>query len=234
MFNYLKIGIKLGAGLFFTLVFLVVVSTVSLLRFSNIASTMKIIFENQMPITAMTHELTENTLNIGRSVRNLVLSDDKSVEAQQLQKIAKLSQLNRDVIGRIKPMLNTEKGKLLFNKVEESSNQFTGALNLIIPLANSSSPTYNPQLATKYLFGEYSKVVNAELDALMDFASFQKAVSDGAVKLVLETADSVKPVLMASIILAMLCGWWFIRIIKRPLKDAIGPLKQAAGIDNLR
>ena len=117
MFKNLKIGVKLGVGFGFVLILLIVVSTTSVLRIVDLAANTSTIVTDRMPKIDMSNEIMQNNLIIARSLRNIVLSTDKNVEKAQLEIIANARKRNSELLDKIKPMLNSEKGKALFEKV---------------------------------------------------------------------------------------------------------------------
>ena len=225
MFKNMKIGVKLGIGFAFVTALLIVIAAVSVMRLSELSASTKIIVEDRMPMIAMSNEVISNTLEIGRSVRNLILTSNKDMEKEQLDLIARLRKDSSEMLDKIKPMINTEKGKALFDKSEEARAKFNEALDRIIPLADSSSSTYNAQKATDYLFGEYAKDADADLSSFREFANAQKELSDASGKQAIETVNSAKSLVMAlsviAVILAIIFAWWLTRLITRPLVEAV-------------
>ncbi|MHB1301794.1 MAG: methyl-accepting chemotaxis protein [Burkholderiales bacterium] len=225
MFKNLKIGMKLGVGFAFVLALLITVSAISLIRISGISSATNVIVNDRMPMVSMADEVMQNTLEIGRSERDLLLSTDKAVEKAQMEKIEALRKRNTELTDKIKPMISTEKGKMLFDKSEVLRGKFSDALDKIIPLSNSSSPTYNTQAATEYLFGEYGKDADADLEGFKAFADAQQELSDESGKAVLETASAAKTLVtaiaIAAVLLTVVFAWWLTRMITRPLAEAV-------------
>lgn len=225
MFKNLKIGMKLGVGFAFVLALLIIVSAIALMRISSISSATNVIVDDRIPMVAMADEVMANTLEIGRCVRDLILSTDKSFERSCMERIQTLRKRDADLADKIKPMISTEKGKALFDKSEELRGKFSEVLDRIIPLADSSSPTYDAKQATEYLFGDYSKDADADLEGFKEFAESQKELSDESGKAVLQTASSAKSVLLAiaiaAVILTLVFAWWLTRMITRPLAEAV-------------
>ena len=225
MFKNLRIDMKLGAGFAFVLALLITVSTLSLIRISGISSSTDVIVNDRIPMVSMADEVMKNTLEIGRCVRDLVLSTDKAFEKSCMEKIEKLRKKNVELNEKIKPMISTEKGRVLFEKSEQAKARFDEVLDTIIPLANSSSPTFSAEKATAYLFGDYGKDADADLEAFTAFADAQKELSDESGKAVLEAASAAKSIVLAISIIAVALtiafAWWLTRMITRPLAEAV-------------
>jgi methyl-accepting chemotaxis protein len=225
MFKNLKIGMKLGIGFAFVLLLLLVVSTVSLLRIADMTAGTAKIVDDRMPKIEMSNEIVENTLFIARAIRNVVLSTDKNYEKAQLEIIANSRKRNGEILDKLKPMLNTEKGKAMFEKVIEARGKYGAAIDTIVPLANSSSPTFNAPKATEYLFGDYGTAANNYVDQIKAFGNFQKEMAEKSAKEAVETAASAKMLVLLfssiAVLLTALMAWWITRSITRPLAAAV-------------
>ena len=225
MFKNLKIGMKLGIGFAFVLILLLAVSIISLLRIADMAEGTAKIVNDRMPKVEMSNEIVENTLLIARAIRNVVLSTDKSYEKAQLEIIADHRKRNSEIVDKIKPLINSEKGKLMFEKVLETRGKYSAALDVIVPLANSSSPTFNAQKATEYMFGEYGTAANNYVDQIKALGSFQKELAEKSGKDAIAIAASAKMLVLLfsafAVVLTALMAWWITRSITRPLNEAV-------------
>ena len=225
MFKNLKIGMKLGVGFALVLILLITVSTVSMLRLTEMTAATAIIVDDRMPKIDMSNEIIENTLNNARAIRNVVISTDKNVEKANLETIASMRKRNGELFDKIKPMITSEKGKELFEKMSEARAKYSAGLDTLIPLANSSSPTYNAQKATEYLFGEFTPIANNYMEAAHNFANLQKGLAEKSGKDAAETASAAKTLVLTvsivAVILTILFAWWLTRMITRPLAEAV-------------
>jgi len=177
MFKNLKIGVKLGAGFAFVLLLLVAISAISLMRISDMTTATTVITDDRMPKMEMSNEIMMNTMKMARAIRNVVIATDKNFEKSQIDLIANTRKTNGEIMDKIKPMLSTEKGKAMFEKIVEARAKYGQAIDTIIPIAYSASPTYNPKQATEYLFGEYTKAANDYLEQVQNFSDFQKELA---------------------------------------------------------
>ena len=158
MLNNLKIGLRLGMAFAIVLIMLIAVSAVSLLRISDMAAGTANIVDDRMPKVAMSNEIMENTLLMARAIRNVILSNDKPFEKAQIELIANLRKRNGEILDKLKPMINSESGKADFAKMVETRAKYGTAVDHIIPLADSSSPTHSVQKATDHLDQVLSEV----------------------------------------------------------------------------
>jgi len=225
MLKNLKIGLRLGIGFAIVLALLITVSIVSFLRISDLASGTAQITDDRMPKVAMSAEIQQNTLFIARSARNIILSNDKTFEKGQIEFIAKTRKANGDIFDKLKPMLNSPKGKEMFEKMAAARTKYGAALETLLPLADSSSPTHNVQKATEFLFGDYTKVANDYIQETKAFGEFQSELATKSAKEAAETASFAKTMVVTlsliAILLAVAIGFFITRSITKPLGEAM-------------
>ena len=228
----LKIGIRLGVGFGLVLILLITVSAISLLRISDISAAVADVVDDRMPKVEMATEIQLNTLIMARALRNTIMSSDKNFEKAQLEIVAKARKANGELIDKIKPMLHTQRGKELFENVVIARAAYGKAADTLIPLADSSSPTYNEQKAKEFLFGEFGKVANEYVEATKVFIDAQKEYARKAGKLSQETASSAKSIVVmltiVAVIAALLFAWLVARSITRPVNEALNAANRLA------
>ncbi|WP_319244863.1 methyl-accepting chemotaxis protein [uncultured Propionivibrio sp.] len=232
MFKNLKIGLRLGLGFGVVLLLLVLLSTLSIERISTINNDTVDIVENRMPKIEMATEIRENLLIMARSIRSLIMSNDKAFEKLQVDTIMKARQRNTELVETLKPLLNTEKGKALHAKMVDARAKYVAVLNVLIPIANSNSPTYNAEKATALLFGEYTTVAGVYLDITKEFSDFQKNGAEAAGKNAIADAKAARTTIISIAAIALLLGfmlaWWITRSITAPVNAVSDAAKKMA------
>ena len=235
MFKNLKIGVRLGFGFGIVLLLLIVISTVSINRLGRTTENTISIVDDRMPKIEMASELEVNLLTLGYSLRSMLLSRDKNFVDTQMQAIAKARQRNTEILEKLKPMMNSEKGKELFGRLLEARTKFGVAVDTLLPLADSSSPQFNAEKATAYLFNEYAAVAGPYLAATKDFGAFQKESAKAIGETAVADAGSAKTLVMIlapiALILGVFLAWWITRSITRPVNDAVGAATRIADGD---
>ncbi len=225
MFKNLKIGVRLGLGFGFVLLLLAIISTVGIWRMASMSAATAAITEERMPMVQMAEEMKVNTLLMARAIRNVVISTDKSFERAQIDSIADARKRNGELMDKIKAMLNTDKGKELIDKVTAARSKYGNAVDAILPLANSASPTYSAEKATQYLFGDYTAAANDYLEQVSGFAKFQQDLADQSGKEAAATASSARAIVLAlslvAFVLAILFAWWVTRSITGPINESV-------------
>ena len=225
MFNNLKIGMKLGAGFALVLVLLIVISVVSLMRINDMTAETKEITEDRMPKIEMSSYIMIDTLKVARAIRNLLLRTDQKAEKEQMEIIADSRKRNNEVMEKFKVSVKSEKGKQLLDKMTESRTKYGQAIDTIVPLAYSASPTYDPKQASLFLFGDFTKAANDYVEQLQKFSDFQKEQANKASSDAAETAAAAKEIVWILAIVALslttLIAWLLTRSITRPLAEAV-------------
>ncbi|AXS81417.1 methyl-accepting chemotaxis protein [Dechloromonas sp. HYN0024] len=225
MFKNLKIGVRLGIGFGIALTFLIAVASVSLMRMADITAATTNIVDDRMPKIEMSTELQINTLIMARSVRNLIMAEDKAFEKAQIEIVMKARKRNAEILEKLTPMINTPKGKDMLSAMVNARTKYGAAVDEMLPIADSSSPKYNQKKAIEYLFGEYTRVANDYIEATKVFSDFQKEMAAKSGKNAEETSASAKTtVLILAVIatvLAIVFAWWVTISITRPINEAV-------------
>ncbi|MEY2633190.1 MAG: hypothetical protein RIR00_1844, partial [Pseudomonadota bacterium] len=204
MLNNLKIGTRLVLAFGSVLVLLIALSLLAISRIGELNHDISGITNDRMPKIEMSAQMVENTLLQARSVRNLILAEDKPFEKQQLELIGELRRQNSEILNKIEPMVNSVKGKELFSQLKSQRERYAAAVDQLLPIAYSASPQYNPKKATEFVLGEYSKTANAYVEALKHFQNFQKESAEKAGREAEELAASGRTLVLAIALFAVL------------------------------
>jgi len=225
MFKNLKIGVRLGFGFGFVLLLLTCIAALSIMRIGELNSGIDDVVDGRIPKIVMANELVANAYIVGRSARNMILSSDKKFEKEQLEVIAKARKRNGEIIDAMKPLVNSEKGQELLGKVIEVRVKYGESLEKLLVLADSSSPQYNAEKATQFLFTDFQQVGSTYVETLANYSSFQVEAGKKAGKTAAELAGSGKTLILvlavAAFVLAAVFAFWLIRSITGPIIEAV-------------
>jgi|GEM_PF-4948226 CHASE3 domain sensor protein len=216
MFRNLKLGMKLGIGFALVLALLIGISTISILRITNISSAMTDIIDRRVPEVKLSNEVLENMMLVRISLRNVLLSSDKNYIQGQIDVLNEAKRKNSEVFDQLKPMIHTEGTKALFEKMGEARKNYVAAVNTFLPLADISSAQYDEVKAKQYLFGDYAKATSEFTTQIKNFIA---SVSNDIEKSGKEAEDLgsaakslVLTISIAAIILTILFAWWITRM----------------------
>src|SRR5664279_174535 len=201
MFKNLKIGTRLGLGFGLVLLLLVIISATALLRISTLASATRLVVDDRLPKIEMISEVQENTLNIGRAIRNVILATDAKFEKGQLEIITQLRKRNDEILDKLKPTITIAKGKEYLEQVMLAKKNYNAALDAIIPIAFTGSPQFDAKKATEYLFSDFTKPANDYVEATKAFSKFQKEL---AAESGVEATDTARSATIVVLILSVI------------------------------
>jgi methyl-accepting chemotaxis protein len=225
MLSNLKIGVRLAIGFALVLVLLLTISATSLTRLADMAAGTADIVNDRMPKVEMSNQVNENVLIMARAVRNVILSNDKAFEKEQIEVVAKMRKENTEILDKLKPMINSAKGKEMFDKIMAARAKYSLAVDTIVPLADTSSPTHNAEKATAYLFGEYTAVANDYLKQVDDFGKYQAELAVKVGKEAGETASAARTLVVTisiiAVLLALVIAFFITRSVTLPIRDAV-------------
>jgi len=221
----MKIGVRLGAGFAFVLLLLAVIVTVSYVRLSQLGDNIDAIVTDRMVKIQLAGDMVENTLMMARSVRNVIISNDKAVEKVNIETVAKMRAANGEILDKLKPTIHSAEGKEDLARVLAARDKYGKAVDTMIGFADTTSPTHNADKAAAYLFGEFGTLANDYVDAVKLFATHQRghAVKFGETSMQAANFAEVLVLSMAAVafLLAAVIGVWLTRGITRPLSQAV-------------
>ena len=232
MFKNLKIGVRLGLGFGLTLFFLVAISVISINRIGELTSNTVDIVDDRIPKIEMATEVRENLLVMARGLRSLILSTDKNFEKVQIENIAKARKRNGEILEKMKPLLTTEAEKSQLVKMGEARAKYSDAVDVMLQIADSSSPQYNAAKATAYLFNEYSQVANTYLERTKEFSDLQKKNTEVIGAQSIESANAAKYLVLflslGAFGFAVAFAWFVTRSITKPVNEALSAASRIA------
>ncbi len=235
MFNNLKIGVRLGLGFAFVLLMLAAISILSITRINELNAGIDELAEGRIPKIVMADELAFNVQLVGRGVRNMIMTTDKSVEKLQLEAIAKARSRNSEIYQQVVPLVQTEKGKAILAKAAEARSKYSAVTDKLLLLADTSSSQYNQDKAVQLLFGEYTEVAGVYNAVLAEFSAFQidgaKKAGTHAVELASSSRSLVITLASVAFVLAALFALWLTRSITRPVNQVVDAAKKMAAGD---
>ena len=225
MFKNLKIAVRLGLGFGVVLLFLAFIAILSISKISELNDNTILVVNDRIPKIEMSTEIVENTLSIGRAVRNLLIAHDATFEKTQAETIASMRKRNGEILDKLKTILNTEKGKAALVELVDARNKYDSALDLLLPLADTMSPQYNENKATAYLLGDFTPIANSYVEKARALADVTKKATEDDGKASIASATSARQLVIslaiAAFIIAIAFAIWVTRAITRPIAAAV-------------
>ena len=234
-FNKLKIGARLGAGFSFVLALLALIASVSIFRISDLNTEIGKVVDGDLPKVVIANNLVDNARMVSGAVRNMILSNDKKVEQDQLDIIAKARKDNNTLYDRMQALVNSEQGKQLLGKVLDQRPKFSAATDKLLTMADSSSAQHDAAKAAAFLFAEFGPIEKSYVDALNAIADHQEDAAKERGKSAVDTAAAAR-VLVATLaavafVLAIGLAWWITGSITAPIHQAVRVAETVAAGD---
>jgi methyl-accepting chemotaxis protein len=232
MFKNLKIGVRLGAGFGLVLILMAIISTIAILRISELNTDIAAVVERSMPMAAMANNVADNARVVELSARNLIITNDKKLEKVELDALAKARKENSEIYEKFKPMVQTEKGKELLAKALDAQVKFNETTDKLLALADSSSAQHNSEKAAEFLFAESVAADKAYSEAVDAMATHEEEVGAEMGKAAADTASSSKIVVLTVALVAFVLGvgfaWWITQSIVHPINESVATANSLA------
>ena len=232
MFKNLKIGMRLGFGFGVVLLFLALIAALSVSRINELNDNTMLVVNDRIPKIEMANEVVENIFTVARSSRNLLISNDKAFEKTQLDTIAAARKRNGEIIDKLRIVLNTDKGKETLSELIDARDKYGAALDILLPLADSSSPQANPEKAAAYLLGDFTPIANNFLEKGRALSTTVNKVTEEDGRASIASATAARQVVISlaivAFVLAIAFAWWVTRTITVPIAAAVNAATRLA------
>ena len=228
----LKIGTRLGLGFGVVVVLLLAVAFIAVSRINLInKATDEILNDRYAKVVLAKNIQTEVNLQ-ARYLRNAIIgATDPAEVTTSLGKLDASVKKNAEYLAKLKTMLNTEKGKALYDAMSQRRNTYAAERDATVKLLLAGQP----DLAGKYLLKELRGPQNAFFESIIALAEFQESLmnksgdqaeADGAFAVQMTVALSA-----FAAVAAVLIGWLITRSITAPVNLAVSLAQTVAAGD---
>ena len=220
MFRKLKIGTRLGLGFGIVLLLLVIISLVSVFKLASLDDAATVVTRDRYPKAALSSAIWTRAIDIGRQVRNLLLSTSANESEQLKKKINDDRAKNADDMAKMEKLLSTEQGKQLFKEIADRRAAIGPLYTRIFELASTDKAK-----AIEFLKAEFDPASHALEEACEAMVKFQAQLMDEAAdeanKAYRDTRVLVITLSLAAISLSIAIAFWLTRSIVVPLTTAV-------------
>ena len=228
MFANMKIGMRLGLGFGLVLVLLSAIAFTGITRLASINEGLSDIVHDKYPKTVMAGDIKDNINQIARSMRNVLLMDDKEKIKKELETIQESRKIIKERLDKLEEVIKSDKGKELLKAVTDARGVYVGGQDNFLKLAAEgkvADAKVELLINLRPLQLAYMKAVDdliAYQDTLMDEIG-AKATAD------YNSARSLMIILaIASAVLGLGIAYWVTRSITKPLNEAVSVANQLA------
>jgi len=228
----LKIGTRLGLGFGVVIVLLLLVAFIAVSRINLINDATNEILNDRYAKVTMAQDIQTEVNLQARHLRNAIIgaSDPAEVSAS-LAKLDESVKQNSAHLAKLKSMLNTEKGKALFDTLSERRSAYGSARDATVKLLLDGQA----DVAGKYLLKELRAPQNAFFEAIDAMADFQESLMNKSGRQAeADGAFAVRTTLALSAVaavVAVLIGWLITRSITGPVNHAVALAQTVAAGD---
>ena len=139
MFNHMKVGTRLLAG-FLTVVFIgAVVAAIGIVSMSNMNENTDRLYTRELLGIAHTKEANIHLIDIGRSLRNLMLAREAQERKAALDAIEARAAMLSASLDKARPLYFSERGKRGFAAVDQALSEYQTAVRQAMKMAADDS-----------------------------------------------------------------------------------------------
>ncbi|WP_440217060.1 methyl-accepting chemotaxis protein [Chromobacterium piscinae] len=217
MLYQLTVRQKLFIGFGSVLMMLLVVVIVAMFKMDGIQQKSRDIIENRYPKVMLIDRITITTLDIGRGVRNAIITTEPQTIESEIAQVESLRAKNTENLSNLDKVVVTPRGHELMEKVKQARAVLGQQYAPLYQLARSNK---NGE-AYVFLKQHFAPANNAFMAALRELAQYQeermqKAVQDGQDSYV-QARNLMTAVALLSLTLGAMAAWFISRLITAPL-----------------
>jgi methyl-accepting chemotaxis protein len=213
----MRVTTKLALGFGTVVALLVVVILVGIVNMTAMKKSSDTMSLDRFPKTEMANVLIQNTLNVGRLIRNILLVDDASKNQEYKERIQKYRAANVEVMKKLEQSIYSEEGIKRFKEVVAKREMLQGKYEPLYKLAETDH-----NQAVQYLLTEFTPTNNLFVESLESLNQFMKDEMDKAGVQATESFESARMLMIsigiAAVIIAMILGF----VIARSLIKQLG------------
>ena len=217
MLENMKLGVRLGLGFAVVLVLMVSASAIGILSLSNVSETTAKIVGWSYPKVVLVNDVIKNTLDNGRTVRNILLSTNAAEIEGFYKKLADVRQKNGELLDKLDKSLTLPRGRELFKDITDKrtilGTKFTELERLVKAGDRERTATF--------IKAEFAPANNAFWEALEAMATFQAEQMDKQAKQMEEAYISARNILVGvsffAVVIGTLVGVWITRSVMNQL-----------------
>nr|WP_180683361.1 methyl-accepting chemotaxis protein [Tepidicella baoligensis] len=229
--NNLNIATRLTLAFGVLVLVILLIGLQSTLKAAVVQDELLDIVDNRMVIIEDMNELRLEVNRQARAIRNMALMPNPADVQRERDDILASRQRSAQILQRMEEMIVSPQGRQLMATIVQSGTQFRAGVDRYFSLLDSGQR----EEAVEHLLNGIRPVQLAYLDALNRQIELQKQVSQEtgktAVADVRELRVTVWVAVGAAVVLALLLGFWIVRSITVPMKEAVELAQAVAGGD---
>jgi methyl-accepting chemotaxis protein len=221
MLSNLRIGLRLGAGYAILIMLMVAMTLLAVNAMSNVYRDLDDIVNDNVVKMELAQEMNSSVLEVGKSIRTLLLVDSDSEVDEQRDKIEVARARYNKAFEALGKMPASERGKVLLKAIGDAAQAARTVNNQVIELAAA----HKDAEAKAMMLTRARPLVQKWQDEILASIAFQEENNKKQFEQSREDYQHglrlLWILLVAAGVLAVGIGWWLTRSITVPLGEAV-------------
>jgi len=235
-----KIGKRIAAGFGAVIVIAVALGLFAFSRIGLIEADSANVTVRGLPTIYTVGQIQNNAQgNLGLAYRHILAKDPHEMASIEAQLSDRSSQ-NRSLLEQYEKLINTDRGRTLFQELKNVRGEFIAARDEVLTLSRSSKKAEAEAVASKRLIPADTKYMEAVANVVGFSRTVADADSNGIQSAVASSRTGILLGLVVALIAAVVISSYVVRGITRPLATAVslidrvaqGDLTQTADVDS--
>jgi methyl-accepting chemotaxis protein len=213
----LKIGVRLGFGFAIVVLLILVIGGYSITKMHQLDTLIGGLIDDKFPKTVMLNDMEGDISDISRSLRNLVILDDKEEIKKETQLIVNARESIAKRVEDLTKVVQSDTGKAMLKEVLDTRSLFVAQQKVVIGLIEAN----DKDKARTELLANGRKTETAYLAAIDKMIQFQskevEKVGKEADNTVMTSRTVVIVLSIAAVILSALFSFFIVRSITGPI-----------------
>jgi methyl-accepting chemotaxis protein len=234
MLNNIKIASKLIGAFLIVSFFTAIVGYMGITNMSELNDEADKLYENELLGLSYIKEANVQLINIGRGLRNAILSTTQKDRDEYLNAIDGFSlSLDKNML-QAEPLLTNAEGKNMYISLMKRWEEYQLGVKKAVGLLESESLTENRGSAS-FVQGDLRKVSDMVDDLMTHLSKLKEDNASEAANHTTELYEKSRILMISitiiSVVLGLLLGYFISRSISRPLQDAVTVANKIANGD---
>ena len=221
MFKNMKIGMRLGLGFGIVLILLAVIAFIGITRLGSINEGLSDVINDKYPKTVMAGDIKDNINQIARSMRNMLLMDDKAKVQKELETVQESRKIIKERMEKLQEVIKSDKGKEKLKVIVDARAAYVGGQDQFLKDAAEGKQAE----AKEFLLTTLRPLQLAYMKAVSDLNDYQDELMKETGKKAEDEYFAARTLMIALSLVATLLGafiaFFVARSVTRPLAEAV-------------
>ncbi|MCH8180926.1 MAG: MCP four helix bundle domain-containing protein [Proteobacteria bacterium] len=227
----LSIGTRLFAGFALIIAAALAIALVGRVQLGELSDEMRFLTSDRMVKVEQLSEVKDNLNVIARGVRNMALTDDPKVLAQEKARFDAMRAKNSELLKTLDATIKLERGRVLLGQLNAARTPYNAAVGKVADLAMAGQTA----AVRETLFKEVRPLQTAYMKSLDDMVDLQKELmrrsADDAARKAASAGLWMLVMAAAAGVAGSCFALWLVRSITQPIRQAVQVAQTVAAGD---